>query len=82
MTKQELQAKIDDLCDAQIKNLERLTTNPEIPMGEIWAEDEKISAEISKLRRELARATLFANRTSAKKFVDETTGIIVSRCKL
>ena len=82
MTKQELQNQIDALCDKQIKNLERLTTNPEIPMNEIWAEDEKISAEISKLRRELARAILFANRRSAKKFADETTGIIMSRCKL
>lgn len=82
MTKQELQKTIDDLCDRQIKNLERLTTNPEIPMEMIWAEDEKISAEISKLRRELARATLFANRSSAKKFAEETTDTIMSRCKL
>lgn len=78
MTKEELKSKINDLCNLQIKNLERLTTNPEIPMEEIFARDSEISSEISKLRRELAKTTLFANRKSAKKFADQTTADIMS----
>lgn len=77
MTKQELQAKINDLCDAQIKNLERLT-DMSVKESDVWAEDSMIQAEISQLRRELARATLFENRRSAKKFADETTADIMS----
>lgn len=78
MTKEQLQEKINSLCDEQIKNLERLTSHPEIHMEEIFARDSEISSEISKLRRELARATLFENRRSAKKFADQTTADIMS----
>ena len=38
MTKQELKAKIDQLCDEQIANLERLT-DPSVKESEVWAED-------------------------------------------
>lgn len=78
MTTNELKERINLLCDQQIKNLERLTTNPEIPMKEIFARDSEISSEISKLRKELARATLAESRNKAKKFADETTVDIMS----
>lgn len=71
MTKEELKSKIDELCDAQIKNLEKLT-DPSVKESDIWAEDSMIQAQISTLRRELARATLRENRSKAKRFAEET----------
>ena len=48
MTKQELKAKIDQLCDEQIANLERLT-DPSVKESEVWAKDSEIQAQISLL---------------------------------
>ena len=77
MTTIEIRAKIDQLCDLQIKNLERLT-DMSVKESDVWAEDSMIQAEISQLRRELARATLFESRKKAKKFAEETTADIMS----
>lgn len=77
MTKQELKAKIDQLCDEQITNLERLT-DPSVKESDVWAKDSEIQAQISLTRRELARATLFESRNKAKKFAEETTADIMS----
>ena len=71
MTTIELKQKIDELCDLQIKNLERLT-DPSVKESDVWAEDSMIQAQISTLRRELARATLFESRNRTKKFANET----------
>lgn len=78
MNTNELKERINLLCDQQIKNLERLTTNPEIPTEEIFTKDAEISAEISSLRRELAKATLRESREKAKRFAEETTADIMS----
>lgn len=60
MTRKEiLQKTIDDLCDRQIKNLERLTTNPEVPMKLIFEEDSRINKEIMELRKQLLIISLF-----------------------
>ena len=77
MTTKELKNQINALCDQQIANLERLT-DMSVKESDVWAEDSMIQAEISKLRRELARATLFENRNKAKKFANETTADIMS----
>ena len=77
MTTIELKQKIDELCDLQISNLERLT-DPSVKETEVWAEDSMIQAQISMFRRELAKATLNEHRSKAKKFAEETTADIMS----
>lgn len=69
MTRKEfLQKSIDDLCDRQIKNLERLTTNPEVPMRLIFEEDSRINKEIIELRKQLVIVSLFPHGRDSSKY--------------
>lgn len=76
MTTIEIKNKINELCDLQISNLERLT-DPSVKETEVWAEDSMIQAQISMFRRELAKATLDEHRSKAKKFAEETTSMMM-----
>ena len=76
MTKQELQKKINNLCDAQIKNLERLT-DLSVKESDVWAKDSEIQAQISLARRELAKATLRESREKSAKLAAEAESIIM-----
>ena len=76
MTKQELQNKINDLCDAQIKNLERLT-DLSVKESDVWAKDSEIQAQISLTRRELAKATLAESRAKSAKLAKDVESMIM-----
>lgn len=76
MTKAELKQKIDELCDQQIANLERLT-DPSVKESDVWAKDSEIQAQISLTRRELAKATLAESRAKSAKLAKDVKSMIM-----